>query len=40
MFRSNLENGTDFKIYEYRLFESRYDLLVDTKGWKRVSVIG
>ena len=33
MFRSNLENGTDFKIYEYCLFRKSYEKLVDTEGY-------
>ena len=33
MFRSNLENGTDFKIYEFCLFRRTYEKLVDTTGY-------
>ena len=33
MFRSNLENGTDFKIYEYCLFKKAYEKIVDTRGY-------
>ncbi len=33
LFRSNHENGKDFQIYEYRLFESDIRLLVPSTGW-------
>ncbi len=33
LFRSNLENGTDFKIYEYCLFRKTYEKLIDTTGY-------
>jgi len=33
LFRSNHENKTDFKIYEFKIFPNSYELLIDTQGW-------
>jgi dipeptidyl aminopeptidase/acylaminoacyl peptidase len=33
IFRSNVENKVDFKIYEYTFLNDEYELLIDTKGY-------